>query len=77
MNKNINILNNMLDKIEKLINMPISQKTSKFAKTCKMKLHIFDRGTLKYSSMTTNIKYNLVRLICKCMNLRGLIIIML
>jgi len=64
----------MSDKIKICINMPNKQKTSKYAKTSKIRLHIFNRGTLKWISMSSIIKYNLSRFICKCMNSRALII---
>lgn len=39
--------NNMHDKIRIRINMPNRQNITKYAKTCKVKLHIFNRGALK------------------------------
>jgi len=37
------------------------QKTSKYTKTCKIRLHIFNHGTLKWISMSSSIKYNIAR----------------
>jgi len=41
---------------------------------CKIRLHVFNRGTLKWIFMSFSIKYKLARLICKWMNLRVLTI---
>jgi hypothetical protein len=57
--------------------MPNMQKHAKYAKTCKIKFHIFNRGTLKWISVSFSIKYNFARLICKSMNLRALLIIVI
>jgi len=57
---------NMLNKIEKYINISNRKKTSKYAKICKIKLNILNHGTLKWISMSSSIKYDLVRLICNC-----------
>jgi hypothetical protein len=65
----------MPDKIEICINMQNIQKHAKYAKPCKIIFHIFNRGTVKWISISSSIKYNFARLICKCMNLRALIII--
>jgi len=75
MKRNIKTVCNMADKIEICINMANRKITSKYAKTCKIRLHIlFNRGTLKWISMSSGIKYNLPRFICKFMNLRALLI---
>jgi hypothetical protein len=65
---------NMPNKIEICINMPNIQKHTKYAKTCKIRFHIFNCGILKWISMSSSIKYNFARLICKCMNLRAMMI---
>jgi hypothetical protein len=47
MNRNVKIINSMPDKIEIRMNKPNRRKTSKYAKKFKIKLLIFNRGTLK------------------------------
>jgi hypothetical protein len=59
------MLYNMTNKIEICINMLNIQKHAIFAETCKKGFHIFNRGTLKWISMSSGIKYNFARLICK------------
>jgi len=44
-------------------------------KQCKIKLFILNHGTLKWISISSSIKYDLEKLICKFMNLQTLIII--
>jgi hypothetical protein len=67
------MLYNIPGKIEICINMPNIQKHTKYAKTCKIIFHIFNRGTLKW--ILCHLALNTTaRLICKCMNLRALII---
>lgn len=52
----------MLIKIDKCINMQDMPETSKYAQIRRIKLHIFNCGTLIRMSMSSSIKYNLVRL---------------
>jgi len=66
---------NMPNKIEKYINISNRKKTSKYAKICKIKLNILNHGTSKWISMSSSIKYDLARLICKCMKSRALLFI--
>lgn len=40
----------------------------------KIKLHILNHVTLKLISMPSSIKYNLTKVICKCVNLQTVII---
>jgi len=77
MNRNTKITYNMPDKIEICQDIIFNrQKTSKYGKTCKIRLFIFNRGTLKWISISSSIKYNLGRFIRKCMNLRALLMSM-
>lgn len=47
------------------------KKTSEYAKTCKIKLPIFNRGTLKRISVSSSVKHNSARTICKRTNSRA------
>lgn len=60
--------------IEKRIFIPNSQKNFKHAKICKIKLHILNHGILKWIYMSPSIKFDLAKLICKCMNSRVMVI---
>jgi len=55
--------------MEKRINMPNRQKPLNILyKNIQNKLHILNQVTLQWISMSSSIKYNLARLICKCTN---------
>lgn len=56
MNRNIEIMNNISNKIDNHLNMPDMQETSKYAQICKIKLHIFNRSSLNQMSMSSSIK---------------------
>jgi len=50
------------------INSQIDKETINMQKIYSVRLHILNHGALKLISMSSNIKFNLTRLICKCMD---------